>query len=401
MLSQQDKEFIREHLTDDVKRLALQSHSRTQSDIDFPLILRQIAGRQQIRDKLPSWYPLEDLLYPPRLSLEQCSSEATAQYKASLLSGDSLIDLTGGFGVDTALLSPFFARTVYVEKQAGLAGIAAHNFAVLGLENIEVHVADGVDYLQQTNPVNCIYLDPARRSASGKKETRIEDCEPNLLEIQDLLLEKAHLGLIKLSPMLDITSALKVLKNVHAVHVVSHENECKELLFVLKKEVQGEPSVTCVNIGKKRGIQKLTFLLSEEKQTVITYAGKVKTCLYEPNVSLLKAGCYKGITKTYPVEKLHPDSHLYTSSELLSDFPGRIFQVVAVSSLNKKELKTMLSEIDKAHISIRNFPASVADLRKRWKIKEGGDIYLFATTMANGNRVIIKTVPSNDSLSHL
>jgi hypothetical protein len=388
MLSAEEKQFICEHLSDDVTQLALQSHSFAHWKIDFPFVLRQIAGRQQIRNKIPSWYLIDDIVYPFRLALEQSSSEQTAKYKTTLLSGNSFVDLTGGLGVDTAFISRNFRRANYVEKQAELVEIARHNFIVLGLTHVDVYSMDGMDYLQLLNFVDCIYIDPARRSHSGKKVILIEDCEPDLIAIQDCLLEKSGKVLVKLSPMLDIKSALKALKNVTEIHVVSVDNECKELLFILDKKVSEEAVITCVNIKKTGEVQKLLFTFTEEKESTISYAGEVKNYLYEPHASLLKAGFYKGIALRYRVEKLHPDSHLYTSSEWISDFPGRIFRVEAV--VNKKELKKTLQGMDKANITVRNFPLSAVELRKQLKLKEGGDNYLFASTLANGKHVVIK-----------
>jgi 16S rRNA G966 N2-methylase RsmD len=390
MLSAEEKQFIREHLTDDVAQLALHADSFSGLKINFPRVLRQIAGRQQTRDKIPSWYFNDDIVYPLRLSLEQSSSETTAQYKTSLLFGNTFVDITGGFGVDTAFIATHFTRVSYVEKQVELAKIARHNFTVLGLSHINVYPIDGIDYLQSINSADWIYIDPSRRSESGKKQMLIEDCEPNLITVQDTLLEKADKILIKLSPMLDINAALKVLKKVSEVHVVSVDNECKELLFLLNKNQSIEPLITCVNFRKNGELQKLSFRISEEKNSAIHYTAEIKKYLYEPNASLMKAGFYKGIALRYCLEKLHPDSHLYTSSELVSDFPGRIFQVESELPTNKKELKKALKDIKKANITLRNFPISTAELRKQLKVKEGGEIFLFATTLTGGKHVILK-----------
>ncbi|MDR2086938.1 MAG: SAM-dependent methyltransferase [Dysgonamonadaceae bacterium] len=390
MLSSEVKRFIREHLDDDVRLLALRAASFPHPEIDFHFLLNQIAGRQQIKNKIPSWYPFDDIVYPPRLALEQCSSEATARYKASLLSGDSFVDLTGGWGVDTAFIAPHFVRAAYVEKQAGLSEIAAHNFSVLGLKHITVDTADGVDYLRKMHPVDCIYLDPSRRSVSGRKVTLIEDCEPDLTRIQGYVPEKSRRALVKLSPMLDIRSALQTLKKVQAVHVVAHKNECKELLFLLDRKFEGEPLITCVDLKSGAENLTLTFNFTEEREATVVYTDSVGEYLYEPNVSLLKAGFYKTVALRYRLSKLHPDSHLYTSNEWAPHFPGRIFRVESVFSLNKRECKIPLAGTDRANISVRNFPLTVAELRKKLKLQEGGSIYLFATTLASGKRIIIK-----------
>jgi 16S rRNA G966 N2-methylase RsmD len=389
-LSENDKRWIREHLSDDVEQLALHAKPDTYQKDNFRFLLTQIAAKQQIKQKLPAWYAIDDLLYPSRLPLEQCSSEITARYKASLLAGNTLLDLTGGFGVDTAFMASRFAQVTYIERQTELTEIVRNNFSVLELSNIDVRNIDGLDYLSSAGAVDAIYLDPARRSGSGKKVMQIEDCEPDVVVIQDILLQRASQALIKLSPMLDIQSALGSLKHVRQIHVVSVENECKELLFLLERAWTDEPLITCVNFRKKGDHIPVTFTRTEEKQAQIAYTKEVDNYLYEPNASLLKAGFYKGVALRYGVRKLHSDSHLYTAPELIPDFPGRIFQVETVVALNKKALKKFFSGITQAHITTRNFPVAIAELRKQWKIKEGGDVYLFATTLADGRHVIIR-----------
>ncbi|MDR2804442.1 MAG: SAM-dependent methyltransferase [Dysgonamonadaceae bacterium] len=391
MLNEATRQFIREHRRADVRQLALQFKPADVA-IDFQTAMTQLAGRQSIEHKIPSWYAQDEVWYPARLALEQCSSEATARYKASLLSGYSLADLTGGFGVDTAFMAPQFVQTQYVERQPGLAAIARHNFAVFGL-NIQTHIADGVEFLQTLQPVDCLYLDPARRASSGRKTVRIEDGEPNVLSIQDQLLSKAGQVLIKFSPMLDVRSAREVLKNGYQIHIVSVENECKELLFWLRQGFSGEPAVVCVNISM-HGIQSDAFTLPDEKAASLLYAAEVKNYLYEPNASILKGGFFKSVSLRYAVEKLHPDSHLYTSEKFIPDFPGRIFQVEAVSSFNKKELKNLLQNTRRSNLSIRNFPLTVEQLRKQLKISEGGDDYFFATTLKDGRHVLLKVISS-------
>jgi hypothetical protein len=240
------------------------------------------------------------------------------------------------------------------------------------------------------SPVDAIFIDPARRSASGKKIVAIENAEPNILEIQDLLLEKAATVLIKLSPMLDIAQSLHKLKQVAEVHVVGVNNECKELLFLLKRQKNYEPQIFCANLCTKSGNTKISFRYSEEKTCSIKYVSEIEKYLYEPNVTLLKAGLFKRLTQMYPVKKLHQDSHLYTSQELVVDFPGRIFEVEGFSSFNKKELKNFLKGISKANLTVRNFPVGAEELKKKLRIADGGDVYLFATTVGDGRRVMTK-----------
>jgi 16S rRNA G966 N2-methylase RsmD len=382
--------FIQAHRRDDVRKLALQSHSLANPDVDIPFALTQIESRRLAAAKIPSWEQRDDLIFPPRLALEQCSSEDTARYKAGLLSGNTFADLTGGFGVDFAFVAPNFKKAFYVERQKDLCEIALHNWKALGLASASVENTDCVEYLKKMSPVDVIFIDPARRSAAGKKTVAIENAEPNLLEIQDLLLEKASTVLIKLSPMLDITQSLNKLKRVAEVHVIGVNNECKELLFLLKRQQTGEPQIHCVDSGIKSENLKISFRYSEEKACSIEYTSGISEYLYEPNVTLLKAGLFKSLTQMYPVRKLHPDSHLYTSQELVRDFPGRIFKVDGFSSLNKKELKNFLKGVAKANLTVRNFPAGAEELKKRLRIVDGGEVFLFATTLADGKRILVK-----------
>jgi len=380
--------FIKTHRHDDVRKLALQSHA--DSDVDISFALTQIESRRLAATKIPSWEQRDDLIFPPRLALEQCSSEDTARYKATLLSGDTFADLTGGFGVDFAFIAPNFKKAFYIEQQKDLCKIAQHNWKTLGLDSASVENSDCVEYLKKMTLVDAVFIDPARRSASGKKTVAIENAEPNILEIQDLLLEKTSTVLIKLSPMLDITQSLNKLKQVAEVHIVGVDNECKELLFVLKRQQTQEPQIYCVNINTKGKTEKISFHYSEEKNCPIEYISKIEEYLYEPNVTLLKAGLFKSLTQMYPVQKLHPDSHLYTSQELVSDFPGRIFKVDSFSSLNKKELKHFLKDITKANLTVRNFPSGAEELKKKLRIVDGGEVFLFATTLADGKHVLVK-----------
>ena len=386
--------FIEENVRADVRSLALQA--KKYPKVDMAMAVVQIAGRQIAEAKVPTWYRTEGLLYPKHLSMEQCSSEATAIYKASLVEGETFADLTGGFGIDCSFLSRKFKKTDYVERQAELCELAKHNFPLLGL-NILVHNEDGVEYLKQMNPVDVLFLDPARRDGHGGKTVAISDCEPDVSALEDLLVEKARKVMVKLSPMLDLSLALKDLKHVCEVHIVSTDNECKELLLVLQKTpISSDISIHCINIIRSGDCQTYTFTQEQERTSDCPLAHEVEAYLYEPNASILKAGAYRSLTQTYSVKKLHPSSHLYVSPHFIEDFPGRKFQVGAVSGFGKKEMKTSLQGMEKANLTIRNFPSSVAELRKRLKLKEGGEDYLFATTLADESKVIIKCkkVPS-------
>lgn len=380
--------FIEENAHADVRSLALQA--KKYPKVDMAMAVVQIAGRQIAEAKVPTWYRTEGLLYPKHLSMEQCSSEATAIYKAGLVEGDAFADLTGGFGIDCSFLSRKFKKTDYVERQAELCELAKHNFPLLGL-NIDVHHEDGVEYLKQMNPVDVLFLDPARRDGHGGKTVAISDCEPDVSALEDLLVEKAQKVVVKLSPMFDLSLALKTLKCVQEVHVVSVNNECKELLLILQKtSIPSDILIHCEQIVNSCEHQHYVFTQEQERTSDCPFAQEIEAYLYEPNASILKAGAYRSLTQAYPVKKLHPSSHLYVSPHFIDEFPGRKFQVEAVSGFGKKELKTFLQGMEKANLTIRNFPSSVAELRKRLKLKEGGEDYLFATTLADESKVLIK-----------
>ena len=380
--------FIKKHQDDDPSKLALQA--KKYPDVDMPFAITQIVGRKIAMEKIPSWGNTDGLIYPRHLSLEQCSSEATARYKSSLVNGDTLVDMTGGLGIDCAFLSANFQRAVYVERQQELCEIASSNFPLLGLQHINVVNGDGVEYLSLVEKVDWLFIDPARRNEQGGKVVAIADCEPNVGEISELLVNKAQQVMIKLSPMLDLSLALHDLSFAREVHVVSVANECKELLVILRKEEKSaEMPVHCVNILKNGEMQTYSFNKEKEQQGC-EYAKQVGRFLYEPNASILKAGAYKSIANSYQLKKLHPNSHLYTSDQLIVNFPGRKFECEAVFSLNKKELKTNMENIKQANITVRNFPSSVAELRKRLKLSDGGDNYLFATTLMDEQKVLIK-----------
>lgn len=394
-LSPETLQFIRAHRTEDVRTLALQARKYPQVDMAAAVV--QIAGWQIAEKKVPLWAQTEGIRYPAHLSMEQCSSEITARYKASWLKGDTMADLTGGLGVDCSFLARNFQRVDYVERQEVLCELARHNFPLLGLPQVTVHEADGVDYLQQMEPVDCLFLDPARRNSQGGKTVAIADCEPDVQKLEPLLVEKGRTVVVKLSPMLDIFSSLRELKYIRQIHVVAVNNECKELLVVLQKpeksasEASGEVWISCEQAVNNFLTEPFVFTYAQEKEARCPLAEEVGNYLYEPGAALLKAGPYRLLGARFGLQKLHVNSHLYTS-EALVDFPGRRFRVLEVSGFGKKELKQLLQGVDKANLTVRNFPASVAELRKKWKLKEGGDVYLFATTLEGDRHVVIKCV---------
>lgn len=396
--------FAALHADDDVRRLALQTVS--DPDVDLPAALQQIEGRQLARRKLPSWAMRNGLLFPPRLSMEQCSSEATARYKRQLVEDllqpanpeetaarRTLTDLTGGFGVDFSFLAPLFARAVYVERLPHLCQTARHNFERLELPQAEVVNRDAESYLQDMPATDVIFVDPARRDGCGRKTVAIADCEPNLELLQPLLRQKSRFTLIKLSPMLDIHAALQRLQGISQVHVVSVAGECKELLLVMQAgSVQEPPTVQAVNLTESGTGASFRFTWEEENTAPCPYTSEVGTYLYEPNASLLKAGAHRIPCARFGLAKLHPNSHLYTADRLVPDFPGRIFRVETVSGFGKRETKTLLKDTPRANLTVRNFPAQTAELRKRLRLVDGGDVYLFATTLSDGRHALIRCV---------
>ena len=387
-LNEITKQFIRENLNADVPTLALK---KAPVGTDVSLALRQIEARQLLRKKVPSWSENEDLLFPVHLSIEQCSSESSAQYKANLLQGHSFADLTGGLGVDTYFISQHFQQVDYVERQAELCDLARHNYDVLKA-NVEVWNETAEEYLSHCEPKDCFFLDPARRDAYGHKTVSISDCTPNVAVMQDRLLEKARIVMIKLSPMLDISKALEELRHVKEVHVVAVANECKELDFIMERDYQGEPQFVCVNLLTSQ--PELRFTQVAEQDCSSKIADGVLNYLYEPNPAVMKAGCFKLLTERFDVFKLHKNSNLYTSEHLISDFPGRIFEVEAWAPYNKKVKQSLMSDVEQASIAVRNFPLSVAELRKSLKIGDGDATYLFATTLKGEKKVLIRTKKS-------
>jgi len=371
-------DFIRQHTDDDVRQLALQGGRYPEVDLTYAL--EQIAGRQKARVKLPSWAALDGIIYPSHLSMEQCSSEATARYKASIAgTGDLLVDLTAGFGVDMAFVSPNFRHAVSVEQNASLCSVSSQNFEQLGLKHVKVICGDGVDYLHQMGHADLLFIDPARRDEHGGRTYGIADCSPNVLEIIDEMVEKSSRVMIKLSPMLDWRKAVDDIgghrANVNEVHIVSVNNECKELLLVVSKEAT-PVHVFCVNdtdmFDFEAGNHLATEFLSVERSPHY---------LYEPNASIMKAGAFDLVANRFGITQVGKNSHLFVSDTPLQSFPGRSFVIDNIVSMNKREVKKALKDVSRANISVRNFPMSVAELRRRLKLKDGGDVYLFATTV--------------------
>ena len=439
------RKFIRDHAEDDPSELLL-NVSRYQ-DVDIKTAVIQIKARKQIKDKLPEWYKDDRLIFPSTLAAEQCSSKITALYKKRLLhQNDWLCDLTGGLGVDTYYFSQKIRRVTYIEKNKVCCDTAQANFSTLGATNVHVINEDAIDFLKNKDEnftgINTFYIDPARRGTGNKRLFAISDCEPDLRDIIALL-PTCYKLIIKLSPMLDITQALKQISPVREVHILSVKNECKELLFVAENDPtplaricnpcnsaasppaqicnlcdpcditpqlpKVDPEIFCVNYPGNNVEQLFCFRLSDERAIVAPMAKndycpsdrailsvdgivapKEKRFLYEPNASILKAGAYKSVAWHYGVEKLHTNSHLYTSNQLVMTFPGRIFEITDVFPFNNRICKTISSAIPQANISVRNFPLTVDEIRKRTRISDGGEVYLFATTLPDNKKALIK-----------
>lgn len=393
-MNAETRHFIEQNLDADVRLLALKG-CRDEM-VDMTLALQQIAGRQAARRKLPTWAALDGILYPPHLGMEQCSSEQTAVYKRSVVSNiiapkaseGTLIDLTGGFGVDFSFLATLFKRAVYVERQEELCQLAHHNFEVLGI-NAEVVCGNGEAVLHQlTEHVTMIFLDPARRDANGARTYGISDCTPDVITLRDELLQKADFVMLKLSPMLDWRKAVVDLGEewVREVHIVSTGGECKELLLVLTKENSNEGlRLVCKNDEQSFEVHQASTAEPCLYQSVILPS----SYLYEPNASVMKAGCFAELSAHFGIGQLSQNSHLFVAEQPIEEFPGRTFRIIDVSTMNKRELKEKIAPLKQANITVRNFPLSVAELRKRLKISEGGSNYIFATTLANGDHVLI------------
>jgi len=382
--------FVKEHADDDLAQLLL-SAGRYPT-IDVPFAVEQIRARRYIREKLPTWYADDSLLFPSKIAVEQCSSEQTARYKQRLLYDEkSVCDLTGGLGVDTYFFSQKAENVRYVERSKTCFDIAMYNFAQLQVKNIHGFNVDAEIMLKTMQSVDIIYIDPSRREEGNHRVFALSDCEPDLTKILPLILSKTSKLIAKLSPMLDIWHTLNLLPQTTEIHILSVRNECKELLFVIQRDDESlNPEIYCINFAADGTEQSFRFMLSDEKSTDCAITKSLQTYLYEPNASILKAGAYKQVANQFEIEKIHQHSHLYTSDNLIPAFPGRIFQVQDVFPFSSKRCKTIHRTIPQANVSTRNFPLTVSELRQRTRIADGGDCYLFATTLAGEKRVIIQ-----------
>lgn len=381
--------FIKEHEKSDVTRLLLDA--RKFPGVDVPFAVEQILARRQVKDKLPHWYCQETLIYPSRISAEQCSSEYTARYKQNLVPEHVILcDLTGGLGIDSFYFSAKVQEVLYLERYPAYCEAARNNFDALHAGNIRVIETDSVAYVKQMQPVDIFFVDPARRGEGDKRVFALKDCEPDLLSLKPFLFEKASRIIAKISPMADIKHTLSLLPETTEVHVLSVKNECKELLFVMERNsVLPDPDIFCVNF-KSGEQQSFHFTFHQEQHVTAVMADVAGSYLYEPNASILKAGAFKCIASRMNLQKLHVNSHLYTSEVEVPDFPGRIFRVEDVLEFNSQLCKSLNRTISEANITVRNFPLSADQLRKRLKIKDGGAVYLFATIIAQEEKVLLK-----------
>ena len=374
MISEQVQKFIRDNEYTDVSKLLLSGKSV--GNIPIAWLVDQIRARKKAKTKLPSWHAQEKIIFPQMLSMEQSSSEVTGNYKAELLSGNRLIDLTGGMGIDSSFFARKFEEVYYVERHENLVDTFRHNCEVLNINNVDIIHGDGIETIENAavDFYDAIYLDPARRGKDNQKVFAISDCEPDVVHLQELFSRKARRTLIKLSPMLDISHTLNHLRSVKEVFVIAVDNECKELLFLVERGWTKQPVIHTVNI-EPAAIQKLEFNQDDE-QSAVSKTGGIAKYLYEPNVALLKAGCFKLIGYIFDVHKLDEHTHLYSSDALIKDFPGKIYMVDQFFQPNKKLIKKHLSD-KKVSVKTRNYPDSVSAIRKKYNLKDGNEAFVF------------------------
>ena len=377
------QKFINANIGADISKLALQKNPFP--EVNWIAILNQIAAKTKAKDKLPSFYKTENIIYPSKISVEQTSSEKTALYKASIVSGDTLIDLTGGFGVDDLYFSKVVKNVIHCEIDVELSNIVKHNFEILGIRNIQCKLGDSYSYLHKNqSKYDWIYIDPSRRNDTKGKVFMLKDCLPNVPELLSFYFTKTDTILIKTAPILDISAGLLELSNVKCIHIVAIDNEVKELVWELSKLFIGNTTIKTINITNDK---KEEFGFELNSNTRFSNYSLPKKYLYEPNSAIMKSGGFDEIGIQYQLYKLQHHTHLYTSDEKI-DFPGRIFEVQEALSYNKNEMKSFL-ENKKANITTRNFPDSVEEIRKKWKIRDGGDLYCFFTTDMNNHKIVL------------
>ena len=382
ILHEDVQQFITDNLQSEITKLILKGSPF--ATVSIQELANQILAKQKSIKKLPTWFSSDNIYYPAKISIEQTSSEITANYKSTIISGDAIIDITGGFGVDCFYFSKQFKNVIHCEINEELSKIVNHNYKQLNVKNIDTFCGNGLDFLKETDHVfDCIYIDPSRRDDVKGKVFMLKDCQPYIPPKIDFLFTKAHHILVKVSPILDLKNTIRELQNVKEIHIVALHNEVKEVLFLLEKNYTNSIQIKTNNILKTEN-QCFEFDFNEEVSS--TYSEPL-SYLYEPNVAILKSGGFHQISEKLSVAKLHQHSHLYTSKTLLN-FPGRAFKIEEVIPYDKKKLKKLLPDL-KANITTRNFPKTVAQIRKETKIKDGGNTYIFFTTDVNNKASLI------------
>jgi len=382
ILQKDIQDFITQNLNTDSSKLALKKNPFPA--INYSIIINQIVAKKKAKDKLSTWFSSENIIYPEKISIEQTSSENTSKYKASLVSGEKLIDCTGGFGIDDYYFSKQFKSVIHCEINADLSQIVKHNFDIIEASNIKCYQGDSTEILKQLNQTyDCIYVDPSRRNDAKGKVFMLADCLPNVVDLQDFYYQFTNTILIKTAPILDLQAGLLELKNVAQIHIVAVDNEVKELLWKIEKNFNESPEIIAVNLEK----EKQTITKIESSKSYSARYSLPKNYLYEPNASLMKSGGFEAVSELFAVNKLHQHSHLYTADEII-DFPGRKFQIDAVVPYQKKEIAQYIQN-KKMNVSTRNFPIKPEEIKKKHKIQDGGTIYAFFTTNLNNEKIIL------------
>ena len=385
LLNQHIQDFINKNINQDIQKLSLQKNPFP--EMDYKVILNQIEAKTKARTKLPTWFETDNIIFPSKISVEQTSSEKTAKYKSELISGKNIIDLTGGFGVDCYYFSKVFENVIHCEINTELSEIVQHNFRELKTNNITCFPKDGLGVLKELNQkFDWIYIDPSRRNDIKGKVVLLKDCLPDVTSLLDEYLNYSDKILIKTSPIYDISVGLSELKYIKNIHIISLDNEVKEVLFEIEKSPKVESQklkVKTIDITQN-GIEKFDFMLDNDD--VATYS-EPQQYLYEPNASVMKSQGFDSVSKTFNLNKLHKHSHLYTSDKLI-DFVGRRFEIKQIIPYKKSELKEFLQN-KKANITTRNFPETVAQIRQKWKISDGGNLYCFFTTDIKNEKIVV------------
>ncbi|WP_396174263.1 class I SAM-dependent methyltransferase [Flavobacterium sp.] len=382
LLDLQIQKFIDDNLESDLSALAFKKNPFP--ELDWKILLNQIETKAKAKDKLPTWFANKAIIYPEKISFEQTSSEITANYKSKLVAGNILLDASGGFGVDDYYFSKTIQQVYHCEMNQELSEIVSHNFHSLNVANCSCIVGNSTEILEKLNQkLDWIYVDPSRRNQTKGKVFMLKDCSPNVPALLDFYLKHTNNILIKTAPILDISAGLKELKYVKEIHVVAVNNEVKELLWILKKDFLNQPLIKAVNLTENK-VDLFTFNYDAANNSVF---GLPEKYLYEPNAAIMKSGGFSEVSNQFQLKKFHQHSHLYTSNELIS-FPGRVFEILEIINYSKIEMKSKL-ENQKSNITLRNFPDTVENIRKKWQIKDGGTLYSFFTTDLQNNKIVL------------